>query len=140
MNANYEAFAREIADILKIRLPKFTNSPRIELPCTQLAYYDTKHDELYIKSTIVGFDGYFTIAHELRHLWQKKHESQMFHDYQTSKELDIESYNLQPAELDANAFAKEIMEEAFGVSPLFDGLSPFVKYKIIEWQNTHHLY
>ena len=42
----------------------------------------------------------------------------------------IEEYNLQIAELDANAFAGLIMIEFFHIKPLFEGVSDSVKSKI----------
>ena len=41
------------------------------------------------------------------------------HDYHTSDQLDIDEYNAQPLEVDANAFAAVIMAEFFGISRQF---------------------
>ena len=41
------------------------------------------------------------------------------HDYRTSDQLDIDEYNAQPLEVDANAFAAVVMAEFFGISPQF---------------------
>jgi len=46
-----------------------------------------------------------------------------FSDYKTRDELDVEEYNLQLPELDANAFAKIYMTNCYGVEPLFEGMS-----------------
>ena len=77
-----------------------------------------------------GPDLYFAIAHELRHAWQLEKRPAMFENYQASDELDIVAYNLQPAELDANAFGALVMRDAFGIEPLFEGLPDEVRSAI----------
>lgn len=42
----------------------------------------------------------------------------------------MQDYNMQKAEIDANAFATIIMNAMFGVSPMFKGLSAKVKTQI----------
>ncbi len=44
--------------------------------------------------------------------------------------ISVEEYNLQTAELDANAFAGIVMVDFFHLKPLFEGLSDPVKAKI----------
>ena len=44
----------------------------------------------------------------------------------------IEEYNLQIAEIDANAFAYIVMVDFFGMKPLFYGLSDNVKSRILD--------
>lgn len=38
-------------------------------------------------------------------------------------EIDVESYNMQLAEIDANAFATIVMADCFGIRPLYQGMS-----------------
>lgn len=47
----------------------------------------------------------------------------------------VEEYNLQLAEVDANAFAYIVMADFFGVRPLFQCLSDIVKSQIMERVN-----
>ena len=61
---------------------------------------------------------FFAIAHELRHVYQLENDRSL-HDYHTSDQLDIDEYNAQPLEVDANAFAAVVMAEFFGISPQF---------------------
>ena len=61
---------------------------------------------------------FFAIAHELRHAYQLENDRSL-HDYRTSDQLDIDEYNAQPLEVDANAFAAVVMAEFFGISPQF---------------------
>lgn len=42
----------------------------------------------------------------------------------------VEEYNLQPAEIDAHAFAGIIIEDFFGARPLFKNLSDTVRLKV----------
>ena len=56
-----------------------------------------------------------------------------FADYKELGELDIESYNLQIAEIDANAFAYIVMVDLFGVKPLFSGMSPKIISEILRY-------
>lgn len=77
------------------------------------------------------YDAYFSICHELRHVYQIKYNYQIFEKY-VEKDTDIstESYNLQEAEIDANAFGSLYMQANFGVKPLFLGYSNKVKEEI----------
>ena len=45
---------------------------------------------------------------------------------------DIEEYNLQIAEVDANAFAGLVMIDFFHLKPLYEGIPEKVKIKIFE--------
>lgn len=52
-------------------------------------------------------------------------------EYKERNECEsVEEYNLQTAEVDANAFGSIIMTEFFGMKPLFQGLSDKVKDEI----------
>ena len=76
-------------------------------------------------------DIYFAICHELRHVYQTVYAPDLFSQYATIDDgLSTEEYNLQPAEIDANAFAAVYMREKFGVSPLFRSYSEKVKNEI----------
>lgn len=62
-----------------------------------------------------------------------KFTPEIFNEYnEISENIDTETYNLQAAEIDANAFAKIFLEESTGVMPLFLGYSEKVKQKIFE--------
>lgn len=76
------------------------------------------------------YDALFAICHEMRHIYQSKYMKGIFKDYVEIGELDIEEYNLQEAELDANAYAAMVMKREFGVSPQFKGYSERVKKAI----------
>ena len=72
-------------------------------------------------------DQLFSIAHELRHVWQiENYYDLYFHNYQTVDIIGVEKYNLQPAEVDANAFASIIMVDFFHLQPQYKGLTDSV--------------
>lgn len=77
------------------------------------------------------YDAYFAICHELRHVYQIKYNDQIFEKYvEKDTGISTEHYNLQEAEIDANAFGSLYMQVNFGVKPLFLGYSDKVKGKI----------
>ena len=75
-------------------------------------------------------DALFAVCHELRHVYQSIHYPDMFESYQELGTLSQTEYNLQTAEIDANAYASIFIERHFGVSPLFNGYSAKVKAEI----------
>jgi Zn-dependent peptidase ImmA (M78 family) len=81
-----------------------------------------------------GPDQMFAIAHELRHVWQiRYHEWFYFSGYRTIDQcMDMEEYNLQPAEIDANAFAGLAMMGYFELKPQYMGMPETVRDRIHE--------
>ena len=75
-------------------------------------------------------DALFAVCHELRHVYQSIHYPDMFESYQELGTLSQTEYNLQTAEIDANAYASLFIELHFGMSPLFNGYSAKVKAEI----------
>ena len=66
--------------------------------------YCPQTDELIY--TKLGDDGYFQLAHELRHKWQwVNHQEEYFANYKELDTIDLNAYGKQIAEVDANAFA-----------------------------------
>jgi len=55
------------------------------------------------------------IAHELRHAWQHINKPEWNKNYLSGDENNTESYLLQPAEIDAEAFARKLMEVVWGI-------------------------
>ena len=77
------------------------------------------------------FNILFALAHEFRHIWQYEEDEDKDIKNQKSKmELGSKAYNLQIAEVDANAFAHLIMTNCFGVKPSFENLDDEVKEAI----------
>lgn len=77
-------------------------------------------------------DVLFAIAHEIRHIWQiRKHENEFFGNYKPTRLCrNVNEYNLQKAELDANAYATAVMVTHFNCHPMFKGLDKMVKDEI----------
>lgn len=122
-----------VCKILNINAPEIIIKDKLITDTTLAAYYNGK---IYLKSNKVDFDVLFAIAHELRHKWQiETDKEKYFSDYKEPGFVSVEEYNLQIAEIDANAFAGVIMVNNFHVKPLFNGLSVSVKEKIYEYMN-----
>lgn len=130
---NIKEYIRKVSKILKIDPPKIKMVDKLDTE-TMMAAVNPETNKILVKNNLLNYDLLFSIAHELRHIWQYHNERSMFDDYKSSKALSKEEYNLQPAEIDANAFGKIIMVDKFGVKPLFDGLSDNVKTKIDEYE------
>lgn len=73
-------------------------------------------------------DVFFAISHELRHVWQiRTNRAYYFDNYIPPEAIDQKSYNMQPAEIDANAFSVCVMSTLFGIAPDFKGLPDDVR-------------
>lgn len=127
---NYSEFIEIVCSNLKITKPIVEEVLFLHTP-TQLAEYVPADNVLKYRMGKMPLDIMFAIAHELRHIWQMKNCPEIFQNYINSTDTDIEQYNLQSAEIDANAYAMVIMESGFGITPQFKGLSEKVKNKIL---------
>ena len=114
-----------ICKLLEITPPTISNDDTHQFSSkTRMAEIDLESNILYIKEFKRDFDTLFSIAHELRHLWQYNTDPEFyFADYKPSDELGIEEYNQQPAEVDAHAFAALVMEYMFGVYAMWESFS-----------------
>ena len=123
-----QELVENISKMLSIEPPEVVIVDELDTP-TKMASAVPVEGVIVIKARLSAFDAAIAIAHELRHIWQYKNEPQMFSDYQNSSSLSKEDYNLQPAEVDANAFA-ELYVGQYGKRPLWNGLSETVKKAI----------
>lgn len=114
--------------VLKIRTPKWIEVEELDTS-TQIAAADIEKNIIYTKKGTDEKMLFFAIAHELRHLWQKEHKNEMITQFNEEK-MDINKYNDQEAEIDANAFATAIMVLMFGIRPLFKTLDEETRKKI----------
>lgn len=64
----------------------------------------------------------FSVCHELRHKYQIDNLIFNFDDYKTSSNLSKREYNMQPEEIDANAYGYLVMIREFGIEIKFNGL------------------
>lgn len=111
--------------VLNIPLPNISFDTSDFKSLTMLAQCDAKNNMIYVKNLkITNPDLFFSIAHEIRHLWQyQTNYKEFLSNYKTVDVLGLEKYNAQPAEIDANAFSSIIMTELFHLQPLWNGLS-----------------
>ena len=122
-------FAQEICDILDISVHaiKFVSADRMRTS-TQIAALTP--DAVLIRNDMtISPELFFAIAHELRHSYQIANGADL-KEYQTSDIIGDEKYNLQPLEVDANAFAALIMSDFFGIVPRFQNLPESVRNAI----------
>ena len=128
-------FISNICDILDIAIPSVSFDTSNFSTDTMMAQVDLSGKQIYLKRHgKPNPDLLFSIAHELRHIWQMQHDRALyFSSYRPVQELaSIDEYNLQLAELDANAFAGLVMIDFFQLEPLYEGLSDFAKTKVYE--------
>lgn len=140
--SNIEIYMNEIADILQIEIPEYHFVPYMAdtseghmileeyepryLNNYVLAYnYDNQpliHFGIYnpMSQSLIG-EGFmlYTIAHELRHEWQKKYHYDLYYGKQNA--VGIETIN-DPSEIDADAFAMAYMRQktSYAISEFFD--------------------
>lgn len=128
-------FINDICNILNISVPSVSFDTSNFSTNTMMAQCSPDGSTIYIKKIDKPNPDYlFSIAHELRHCYQVQTDIEWFlSDY---KPINLcastEEYNLQFAEIDANAFAGLVMVDFFHLQPLFEGLSDSVKAKIFE--------
>lgn len=122
-------FAWEICDILEISVPdiKFVSADRMHTG-TQIAAL-TPNAVLIRDDIAVSPELFFALAHELRHAYQIAN-GESLEEYRTSDRISIEQYNLQPLEVDANAFGALIMSDFFGIVPQFRNMPDTVRKAI----------
>lgn len=120
-----QKFIEEICDILNISFPLISYDASHFQSDTMMAQCSSNGNEIFIKRYITPHpDQLFSIAHELRHIWQiRTNHDLYFSNYQTIEIIGTEKYNLQIAEVDANAFASVIMIDFFHLQPQYKGLS-----------------
>ena len=127
-------FISDICDMLNIPIPILSFDTSKFTTDTMMAQCSPDGSTIYLKKyDEPNPDQLFSIAHELRHIWQiKKFQNLYFSDYLTVDIIGTEKYNLQPAEIDANAFAGLVMIDFFNLKPLFEGIPNSIKTKIYE--------
>lgn len=126
-------FIADICSELRIKPPELSMDTSCFMSDTMRAMVEIdKNDKrvvLHIQPPY-DLDFIYAIAHELRHIWQMENQKKKyFQNYKTRNELSVDDYNLQPAEIDAHAYALCVLSE-LGVMPLFKGYSDRVKEKI----------
>lgn len=121
-----EEFITDVCDLLDIEIPKISYDISHFLTKTTLAQCEPDANTIYLNKVDKPNPDYvFSIAHELRHIYQYQTDRQFYlSEYKPSNKCSsIEEYNLQIAEIDANAFASIVMTDFFSMKPQWNGLS-----------------
>ena len=121
-----EEFITDICDLLDIPVPSISYDTSHFPTETTMAQCELISNTICLnKLDKPNPDYLFAIAHELRHIFQYQNDEQFYlSNYKTSDNCSsVEEYNLQIAEVDANAFASIVMVEYFHMQPQWNGLS-----------------
>ena len=121
-----EEFITDICELLCIEVPSISYDTSHFPTGTTMAQCEPINSVIYLnKLDEPNPDYLFAIAHELRHIFQYQDDEQFYlSNYKTSDNCSsVEEYNLQIAEVDANAFASIVMVEYFHMQPQWNGLS-----------------
>ena len=139
-----EKFIKYLCAVLNIEQPTISFDVS-EFPTpTTMAMCSSDGFTIYLRqSDKLTPDLFFAIAHEMRHIWQIRTDYDFYlKNYKTSDVLPIEEYNMQIAEIDANAFAGIVLTDFFKLQPLYKGMSEAViseienqQLKIIDYLN-----
>lgn len=128
-----EELIADICDFLEIEEPNVSYDESVFLTPTTMAQCDLEGPTIYLRPIDkINPDYVFAVIHELRHIWQMQaHPNKYFGSYRPVNLCSsIEEYNLQLAEVDANAFASVIMTELWSMKPQWNGLSKKVVSEI----------
>lgn len=121
-----EEFITDVCELLEITVPKISYDTSHFPTKTTLAQCEPSVNTIYLNKTDKPNPDYiFSIAHELRHIYQyQTNEKFYLSEYKPSNKCSsVEEYNLQVAEVDANAFASIVMTDFFSMKPQWNGLS-----------------
>ena len=121
-----EEFITDICELLDISVPSISYDTSHFPTETTMAQCELTNNIIYLnKIDKPNPDYLFAITHELRHIFQYQDDEQFYlSNYKTSDNCSsVEEYNLQIAEVDANAFASIVMVEYFHMKPKWNGLS-----------------
>jgi Zn-dependent peptidase ImmA (M78 family) len=118
-------FITDVCELLEIRVPKISYDTHFATKTT-LAQCEPETNTIYLNKVDKPNPDYvFSIAHELRHIYQYQIDEKFYlSGYKPSNKCSsVEEYNLQIAEVDANAFASIVMSDFFSIKPQWNGLS-----------------
>lgn len=119
-------FITDVCELLEIKVPKISYDTIHFVTKTTLAQCEPVTNTIYLnKVGKLNPDYVFSIAHELRHIYQYQTDKEFYlSGYKPSNKCSsVEEYNLQIAEVDANAFASIVMTDFFSIKPQWNGLS-----------------
>lgn len=115
-------FINDVCNMLKIEPPDISYDTSNFQTDTTLAQTKSDGSTIYIRLLPTAKPELFlSISHELRHVWQiRLHPEKYLKNYKTRDDCtSLVEYNLQLAEIDANAFASIVMMKFFKMKPIF---------------------
>lgn len=119
-------YIADVCDLLDMDVPTISHDDSHFPTNTTMALCDPVAHTIYLRKVDKSNPDYvFSIAHELRHIYQYETDEQYYlSDYKAADKCSsIEEYNLQIAEIDANAFAAIVMKDFFALVPQWQGLT-----------------
>lgn len=119
-------YIADVCDLLDIDVPTISFDNTHFPTETTMALCDPATHTIYLRKVDNPNPDYvFSIAHELRHIYQYETDEQYYLSaYKAADKCSsIEKYNLQIAEVDANAFAAIVMKDFFALTPQWQGLT-----------------
>lgn len=119
-------FITDVCELLEINVPTISYNTTHFATKTTLAQCEPQTNTIYLNKVDKPNPDYvFSIAHELRHIYQYQTDEEFYlSGYKPSNKCSsVEEYNLQIAEIDANAFASIVMADFFSLKPQWHGLS-----------------
>lgn len=116
-------YVRTLCNMLRITMPQVFFNER-QLAEGEHAKLTPDGKRLFLrKLKTPSLDQLFATAFQLRKMWQRKTDEQLyFGEYKTLEEISLREFSTQPSEVDANAFAAVMVSAFFGVEPVFDEL------------------
>lgn len=114
-------YVKMICGMLQLPMPQVFYSDNALQP-GQHARLTPDGKQLYLrKLKAASLDQLFAASSELRREWQRRTDNEKYYgEYKRREELPLREFSLQPAEVDANAFAAVVVSAFFGVEPVFD--------------------
>lgn len=113
-------FITDVCELLEIDVPTISYNTTHFATKTTLAQCEPETNTIYLNKVDKPNPDYvFSIAHELRHIYQYQTDEEFYlSGYKPSNKCSsVEEYNLQIAEVDANAFAAIVMADFFSLKP-----------------------
>ena len=97
-----------------------------------------QNDKIYVNMDNDPGTVLFAVAHELRHKWQHiTDDKRFFDDYKPRSMFDsADEYNLQLAEIDAQAFGVLVMVLLYQLEITLNGLSQKTEDIILDYSDT----
>ena len=124
-------YVRTLCNMLQITIPQVFYNDR-ELVQEEHAKLTPDGKRLFLrKLKTPSLDQLFAAAFQLRKMWQRKTDDQLyFGEFKLREELPLREFSIQPSEVDANAFAAVVVSAFFGVEPVFDELPGAARSRI----------